>query len=178
MTSSDYLYSAHRIDYLNYRQRIEELTIIHLAIMTLLDAHLEQIELCSSTISQLPFIGPKMFTNAMLHTRDITTLIRDTEAHERALFSLAPEEDARNRRRTVTAAFANQSLPEDIDYSQRFRAPRKGTAVATVLGGDLSERIRREYHRDASQSRGDRHQNRDDFDVQLLLDGAQRLCSV
>ena len=59
--------------------------------MTLLDAHLDQISLCSKSISELSFPGPKIFTNALLAgNHDITALIRDTEQHERALFSLAP----------------------------------------------------------------------------------------
>lgn len=150
--------------------------------MTLLDNHLEQIQLCSSTIEQLPFPPPKIFTNAMLNTRDITSLIRDTEAHERALFSLAPEDNSANRRRTVAAAKRRATtLPaqqEEVDYNQTFRAPRKGTAVAALLGGNLNERIRKEYQRDTQDTRRDRRQQRDDFDVELLLTGAQRLCSV
>ena len=150
--------------------------------MSLLESHLEQIQLCTSTIQQLPFPPPKIFTNAMLNTTDITTLIRDTEAHERALFSLAPEADLSHRRRTVAAAKRRAttvpSQQDEVDYNQTFRAPRKGTAVAAILGGDLNDRIRKEYQREHQDIARDRRQQRDDFDVELLLEGADRLCSV
>ncbi|KAL9052726.1 MAG: hypothetical protein Q9162_005227 [Coniocarpon cinnabarinum] len=146
--------------------------------MSLLENHLEQIQLCASTIEQLPFPPSKIFTNAMLNTGDITSLIRDTEAHERALFSLAPSEDHSHRRRTVAPAKRRATtLPsqqEEVGLQPTFRAPRKGTAVASVLGGDLSEKIRREYQRDTREYSKDRRQQRDDFDVELLLTGAQR----
>lgn len=47
-------------------------------------------------------------------------------------------------------------------------APRRNTAVAAVLGGDLHEQIRR------SERRG----GRDDVDVEILLRGAEKLCGV
>lgn len=47
-------------------------------------------------------------------------------------------------------------------------APRRNTAVAAVLGGDLHEQIRR------SERRG----GRDDVDVEILLQGAEKLCGV
>ena len=150
--------------------------------MSLLGSHLEQIQLCSSTIEQLPFAAPKMFTNAMLHTNDITSLIRDTEAHERALFSpTTGEEDADHKRRTG-AASKRKTIPfsgqEEPDYDKKFHAPRKGSAVAAILGGDLSHRIQREYQRDTQENRRDRRQQGDNFDVELLLTGAERLCSA
>ena len=71
-------------------------------VMALLDAHLEQISLCATSIAELPYVHcnllypsrligtsfapPKIFTNALLQNHDITSLIRDTELHERALF--------------------------------------------------------------------------------------------
>lgn len=146
--------------------------------MTLLDQHLEQIELCAATIAELPFPPPKMFTNAMLNNHDITALIRDTEDHERALFSLvSPNESISSsdasRRRTTT-----YHQPDVATEQQRFRAPRKGTAVAAVLGGDLSVRIRREYARDAQEPQSGQRREKDNLDVELLLKGAERLCGV
>ena len=149
--------------------------------MTLLEKHLEQIELCSSTIAELPFPQPKVFTNAMLRNRDITALIRDTEDHERALFELAPATDLaaqqtgqdRDKRRITTF-----SAPDPITDKPLFRAPRKGTAVAAVLGGDLSDRIRREYGRDGHDAQRQRSRDHDSLDVEVLLTGAERLCSV
>lgn len=47
-------------------------------------------------------------------------------------------------------------------------APRRHTAVAAVLGGDLHDQIRR----------GERGRNKDDVDVEVLLHGAEKLCGV
>lgn len=47
-------------------------------------------------------------------------------------------------------------------------AQRRHTAVAAVLGGDLHDQIRR------SERRG----GKDDIDVEILLTGAEKLCSV
>lgn len=149
--------------------------------MTLLEKHLEQIELCSSTIQELPFPPPRVFTNAMLRNRDITALIRDTEDHERALFELAPATDPlsqhngqdRSKRRVTTF-----SAPDPVIEKPLFQAPRRGTAVAAVLGGDLHDKIRREYSRDAHDSQHQRSRENDPMDVDVLLKGAERLCSV
>uniref|UniRef100_L2G9N3 DASH complex subunit SPC34 n=1 Tax=Colletotrichum fructicola (strain Nara gc5) TaxID=1213859 RepID=L2G9N3_COLFN len=79
--------------------------------MSMLSIHLEQIALSCEGIDSLPFPPPKIFTNAMLYNSDITSLIRDTEAHERALFSVPPppapatsqnpDPKLNNRRQTV-----------------------------------------------------------------------------
>ncbi|KFY34136.1 hypothetical protein V495_08206, partial [Pseudogymnoascus sp. VKM F-4514 (FW-929)] len=58
--------------------------------MSFLSNHLEQISLSAQSIASLPFPPPKIFTNALLASHDITALIRDTEPHERALFSVPP----------------------------------------------------------------------------------------
>lgn len=150
--------------------------------MTLLDKHLEQIELCSSTIQALPFPRPRMFTNAMLHNQDITTLIRDTESHERALFSLIPPENERLTRSsadsTARRKTAFNASEESNEYKGSFQAPRRGTAVAAVLGGDLQRRIRSELGQGARETRGQRETQKDSFDVELLLQGAERLCGA
>ncbi|KAF2402254.1 DASH complex, subunit Spc34 [Trichodelitschia bisporula] len=138
--------------------------------MSLLDAHLEQITLCSVSIAELSFPPPKIFTNALLHPHDITTLIRDTEAHERALFSVPPPEPASKRRTTL--------FPE----TPGPRAPRRNTAVAAVLGGDLVDRIRRGGGGGAGSGLGYSIPNpgreRGEVDVEVLLEGAERLCAV
>lgn len=119
-----------------------------------------------------------MFTNALLRCPDLTALIRDTEVHERALFSLAPPEDldvsdpakaTADRRKTVHGTSRKSIMPR--------RQPRKNSAVATVLGGDLADRIKRERARDGQPLRhaADRQ---DDIDVELLLRGAEKLCRV
>ncbi|KAI9725131.1 MAG: hypothetical protein M1828_003473 [Chrysothrix sp. TS-e1954] len=150
--------------------------------MTLLDAHLEQIELCSSTISELPFPPPKIFTNAMLNTNDITALIRDTEPHERFLFSLAPATESKPPRDASEVPTRRSTVfnvsSEGGDHTTTFKPPRRGTAVAALLGGSLSERIRHEYGREVQDTRGERRNQKDDIDVELLLKGAEKLCSV
>lgn len=54
------------------------------------------------------------------------------------------------------------------DARRNTGAPRRHTAVAAVLGGDLHDQIRR------SERRG----GKDDVDVELLLKGAEKLCGV
>ncbi|KAL7276463.1 hypothetical protein RUND412_000525 [Rhizina undulata] len=84
---------------------------------------------------------------AILKSRDIVTLIRDTDAHERALFT----------------------VPE-AQQKQKSVASRRNTAVYSVLGGDMIENLRR--------GGGVVHGGGGEVDVEVLLDGAERLLSV
>ncbi|KAI9827081.1 MAG: hypothetical protein M1826_006445 [Phylliscum demangeonii] len=140
--------------------------------MTRLDIHLKQITLSATAIAELPFPPPKIFTNALLHPHDITALIRDTEAHERALFSIATAgtaTGARNipgpeaRRKTVYNSSGVPSASQAIRRDARNRS-----AVAAVLGRPLMERIRAAADPDARTERGG-------VDVELLLRGAEEL---
>ncbi|KAI1358463.1 DASH complex subunit Spc34 [Xylaria arbuscula] len=152
--------------------------------MSLLSAHFEQIAISCQGIDSLPFPPPKIFTNALLSNHDITSLIRDTEAHERALFSVPPppppataqpklqqqqEQDQptnpKSRRQTVFNV-ASGEITTSAPTSSRATGPRRNTAVAAVLGGDLHEQIRRSERR------------KDDVDVEVLLRGAEKLCGV
>ncbi|KAJ5652456.1 hypothetical protein N7507_009882 [Penicillium longicatenatum] len=114
--------------------------------MPLLDSHLEQIALSSNAIAELPFPAPRKFTNALLGSHDITALIRDTEAHERALFQVDPSAKAHGSRRatrrgtTFSAESENESMATRI-YSARNN--RNQSAVARVLGSDMMEEIKR-----------------------------------
>ncbi|KAL9100436.1 MAG: hypothetical protein Q9163_004181 [Psora crenata] len=135
--------------------------------MTLLDNHLEQISLSSAAIAELPFPPPRIFTNALLHSHDITALIRDTEAHERALFTLASPDQLPGVR---DANLPRRTTVHNISGSNLGRDQRVGSAVATLLGGDLGEQIRKEGTKDGKE--------RGDVDVNLLLKGAEKLCSV
>ncbi|KAF2234206.1 DASH complex, subunit Spc34 [Viridothelium virens] len=146
--------------------------------MSLLNAHLEQISLCAASIAELPFPQPKIFTNALLHPHDITALIRDTEVHERALFTMPPPaptpkaQDPSGRRQT---AFGGSQTPS------ASRAPRRNTAVAAVLGGDMVERLRRGGGGGVGTGLGPRpadSRNKGEVDVELLLEGAEKLCGV
>lgn len=109
----------------------------------------------------------------MLNTSDITALIRDTESHERALFSIATKNEYKaangDRRNTVF------NMDGDARRMTQMPAPRKNTAVASILGGDLAERIRREQVDDRVR---DGTVQKDHLDVNLLLKGAKKLCDV
>lgn len=118
--------------------------------------------------------------NAVLNSNDITALIRDTEIHERAIFTLRePPAATKSRdlpggagRRTTTFDLQGGVGANNVNFP---RGPRKNTAVAAVLGGELAERIRAE----ASGLGGPgRDRERGDVDVNVLLSGAEKLCAV
>ncbi|KAL7820829.1 DASH complex, subunit Spc34 [Trichoderma gracile] len=150
---------------------------------SLLSAHLEQIQACCHGIDSLPFPPPKIFTNAMLSNHDITSLIRDTEAHERALFSVPPppkpsskptdeqgESRPRKRRQTVFNVASGEVTtgPTTTTTTRGSAAPHRRTAVAAVLGGEMHEQLRR----------GGEADRKGDLDVEVLLRGAEKLCGV
>ncbi|KAJ6115063.1 hypothetical protein N7486_000841 [Penicillium sp. IBT 16267x] len=142
--------------------------------MPLLGSHLEQIALSSSAIAELPFPAPRIFTNALLGSHDITALIRDTEAHERALFQVDPSVKAHGSRRatrrgtTFSAESENESMATRI-YSARSN--RSQSAVARVLGSDMMEEIKRST---GTSTRGPRGE----VNIEVLLRGAEILCNV
>ncbi|KAK1580203.1 DASH complex subunit Spc34 [Colletotrichum navitas] len=157
--------------------------------MSMLSIHLEQIALSCEGIDSLPFPPPKIFTNAMLYNADITSLIRDTEAHERALFSVPPpppsqsssasqntdSKPASGRRQTVFNVASGEVTTGPPPGSSRsgvggMGGPRRHTAVSAVLGGDLHAQLRRGERQAASKG--------GDVDVEILLKGAAKLCSV
>ncbi|KAK7180190.1 hypothetical protein DPSP01_012050 [Paraphaeosphaeria sporulosa] len=160
-----------------------------MAAMSLLDAHLEQISLCARSIAELPFPPPKIFTNALLQSHDITSLIRDTESHERALFSVPPAATApkaqesvgsSNRRNTIFSA-TGATAGIAGGGANAMRAPKRNTAVAAVLGTELVERIRRGGGGGAGSGLGYRAYdggNKNDIDVDTLLEGAEKLLGV
>ena len=121
------------------------------------------------------FPSPKIFTNALLHSHDITALIRDTEAHERALFTIAPSDQVS---RSSTASIARRSTVHGLNGAGEHytnsgglvRTHRSGSAVATLLGGELGEQIRKEGAKESKE--------RGEVDVNLLLKGAEKLCGV
>ncbi len=138
---------------------------------TLLTSHLDQISLCATSISDLPFHGPKMFTNALLTNHDITSLIRDTEQHERALFHLAPPPLPKTGSSNFAESVGGASmLPPSTARRQTAYAARqpKNKAVAAVLGGDLYQRTR---GTEAGRQKGE-------LDVEVLLKGAEKLAAV
>ncbi|KAL8928521.1 MAG: hypothetical protein Q9208_001755 [Pyrenodesmia sp. 3 TL-2023] len=140
--------------------------------MALLENHLEQISLSAVAIAELPFPPPKRFTNALLRFHDITALIRDTEAHERALFRAASPDSTRlPPKQTRSTAYGSKIDREKLASGTAFLQQRRQySAVATVLGGELGERLRNE----GTQSGKDRGE----VDVELLLQGAEKLSGV
>ncbi|KAK0611497.1 DASH complex subunit Spc34 [Immersiella caudata] len=146
--------------------------------MSLLSAHLEQISISCLGIDSLPFPPPKIFTNSLLSNHDITSLIRDTEAHERALFSVPPPPPPAtsqnpdppkpsSRRQTVFNVAGGEVTTGPPPNSNRSGLARRNTAVAAVLGGDLHAQIVRR----GGQGAGD-------VEIEVLLQGAEKLCNV
>ncbi|KAJ5372197.1 hypothetical protein N7517_004203 [Penicillium concentricum] len=143
--------------------------------MPLLNSHLEQITLSSNAIADLPFPPPRIFTTALLGSHDITALIRDTEAHERALFQVDPSTKAHGSQRRATrrgtmfpAETERESMASRI-YSARDN--RNQSAVARVLGNDMMEEIKRSA---GTSTRGPRGE----VNIEVLLRGAEILCNV
>ncbi|EAW09203.1 uncharacterized protein ACLA_034060 [Aspergillus clavatus NRRL 1] len=140
--------------------------------MSLLENHLEQIQLSSNAIAELPFPQPRIFTNALLGPHDITALIRDTEAHERALFQTDPS--ATSQRRATRRGTMFQPDAEGESMASRIYAARNNrnqSAVARVLGSDMMEEIKRSA---GTSSRG----TRVEVNIDVLLRGAEILCNV
>lgn len=153
--------------------------------MTLLDNHLEQISQSATTILDLAYASfnkpqitrpnvnrrfppPKIFTNALLHSHDITTLIRDTEAHESALFTTAvPNAHQADVPRRSTFHAKKSFATNGVGV---LRHPRHDSAVETLLGNELSEKI--------AEERLGKGREKGEIDVEILLKGAERLCEV
>lgn len=125
-------------------------------------------------ISRFP--PPRIFTNSLLNTPDITALIRDTEAHERALFQIDPAVKPSNpsQRRATRRGTTFQPEPEKKESmaSQIYAAKnnRHQSAVARVLGSDMMKEIKRST---ATSTSGPREVN-----IEVLLKGAEILCNV
>ncbi|KAL8721746.1 MAG: hypothetical protein Q9225_001644 [Loekoesia sp. 1 TL-2023] len=127
--------------------------------MALLENHLEQISLSAAAIAELPFPPPKKFTNALLRSKDITALIRDTEVHERALFKAAPSEPPnppiyQSLPRRSTAYSLNSDSENFSNNTRLLRTGRQHPAVATLLGGELGDQLRIEGSQ-AGKERGE-----------------------
>ncbi|OAP58549.1 hypothetical protein AYL99_07639 [Fonsecaea erecta] len=136
--------------------------------MALLVNHLEQISLSAKSISELEFPPPKIFTNALLNNQEITTLIRDTEPHERALFSIDPNAISRNRPQNGFRSADNKNGLQGRKSGVSFAHPMKQSAVSALLGKEMLQEIR--------QSSSGR--SREGVNVEVLLRGAERLCEV
>ncbi|KAF2027277.1 acyl-CoA dehydrogenase NM domain-like protein [Setomelanomma holmii] len=119
--------------------------------MALLDAHLEQMSLCAASIAELPYACSHADPSA-------STNRRNTIFHPNGAGS------------SIAGGGANA-----------VRAPRRNTAVAAVLGNDLVERIRRGGGGGAGSGLGYRTydgNNKNEVDVESLLEGAEKLLGV
>ena len=102
-------------------------------------------------------------------------MIRDTEAHERALFTIESETQS-SRPSTAGAAHritthgSNGNTDSFTQGHGIFRNPRQDSAVARILGGELGEQIRKENAKEGKE--------RGEMDVNLLLRGAEKLCGI
>lgn len=148
---------------------------------TLLQSHLDQIALCATSIATLPFPGPKIFTNALLsNSHDITSLIRDTEQHERALFHLAPpplpKSGSSSFGESISAPLPAPSGAAGKGRRQTTYGARqpRNKAVAAVLGGDLYQQTRE----GEGERRGLGTGARGELNVEVLLTGAEKLAAV
>ncbi|ERF70762.1 hypothetical protein EPUS_05114 [Endocarpon pusillum Z07020] len=142
--------------------------------MTLLLNHLEQISGSARSIGELQFPPPKIFTNALLGNHEITTLIRDTEPHERALFSVDPYAKnlpAQRRSHRRTTAFSSD---EKGGHALFNAGPRKQSAVARVLGSHMLQEIEATRGHASNQKSG----RSGGVNVEVLLKGAEKLCAV
>lgn len=153
--------------------------------MSLLTNHLLSLQASSSSISALNFPPPKIFTNALLHPTEITNLIRDTEVHERALFSVPPPPPSQvrpdysdeptqargKRRRTVFNVQGGEvsASTAGSGVTGASRLGRKNTVVASVLGGELHHEI---VVRPGREGKGK------EVDVDILLHGVEKLLEV
>jgi hypothetical protein len=108
-----------------------------------------------------------------LNTDDITALIRDTEAHERALFSVDPSAKSSQRRATRRGTIYPTEGPGESMASRIYSARnnRNQSAVARVLGVDMMEEIKKSTGTSARAPRGE-------INVEVLLKGAEILCNV
>jgi hypothetical protein len=101
----------------------------------------------------------------LLNNPEITTLIRDIEPHERALFTLDPDAASSTRKQYA----ASQNGPTEGPSSRKSLAhPLKESAVSRVLGTDMLREIR--------QSSSGHHTG--GVNAEVLLLGAQKLCEV
>lgn len=102
----------------------------------------------------------------MLGGHEITALIRDTEPHERALFSTdagAPMQDKRRSRRTTTF------VSEDTRSFPFRNGQRKQSLVPQVLGREALQEL--EASKGGSKRTGG-------VNIEVLLRGAEKLCAV
>ena len=110
-----------------------------------------------------------------MRSEDITALIRDIETHERALFSVAQPAGQQNSDLSRSTRGPASHHINEIAHAHGRRVPKKNTAVTAVLGRDLAQKIRRSGVGEHAALEG---KEKGTIDVEALLDGAEKLCSV
>ncbi|EXJ90020.1 hypothetical protein A1O3_03088 [Capronia epimyces CBS 606.96] len=138
--------------------------------MALLASHLEQISLSARSIAELEFPPPKIFTNALLKDHEITTLIRDTEPHERALFSLDPSALSRTRQQNDLRSTSAEPVPHGRKSLYPSVPPVKQSVITRLLGTEMLQEIRK--------SSSNTVRSREGVNIEVLLQGAERLCQI
>ena len=102
-------------------------------------------------------------------------MIRDTEPHERALYSFDPSavnaSSHSSRQNTLYPGSENGAKGRKNLYASS--EPRKQSAVARVLGSDMLKEIQR-----STGNTRWRNGAADGVNVEVLLAGAEKLCSV
>ncbi len=133
-------------------------------------------KLCITILGSLTvpysFPPPKRFANALLRSHDITALIRDTEAHERALFRVAPPDSTSFPSHPRRSVIHGSKLNHDklASGTAFLQSRRQYSSVATILGVELGEQLRNEAIHPGKE--------RGEIDVELLLQGAERLSGI
>lgn len=94
-------------------------------------------------------------------------MIRDTETHERALFTVAPPDQLPG---VPDAHLPRRQTFHGSNGRATGRIQNAGSTAATLLGGELGEQIRKETSREGK--------DRSEVDVNLLLKGAEKLCNI
>lgn len=94
---------------------------------------------------------------------EITTLIRDTESHERALFTLDPNVVNGSRQSNATQQHGTSASRTGV--FPNVHSTRE-SVVSRLLGNDMLQEIRQSSKK------------RDGVNVEVLLHGAERLCDV
>ena len=117
-----------------------------------------------TNLSRFSPSGP--FTNALLHNTEITALIRDTEPHERGLFSTRPGNPSNIRTSTKSGSIVENTASR---RTTSYDAPSQSSVVARVLGSDLLRKIQSS----GQESKRDRRVN-----IDILLQGAEKLCAA
>lgn len=138
-----------------------------------------------STLNLERFPPPRVFINALLHPHDITALIRDTEAHERALFTVHTSAGSRNAHQDYaqrnTLFNVNGHVAGVEGSTTTLRAPRRNTAVARLLGQNMIEEIQRGGGGGLNGGIGNPTtdgRGKGEVNVEILLEGAAKLCKV